>query len=129
METASWKVHTTSLKLRNTIVIRKGRIVWKHGSSYCSHFRLNLKYVGWLYKAYIKTAKNGGFCEQLLSENGFEAVWVTLRCYDMVPTLLRQFRRIARDQGEYCKCSSCVIIWWIAKIHLSINSNEKGLVT
>ena len=32
------------------------------------------------YRKYIKTAKNGGFCEELLSENGFEAVLVNF-CY------------------------------------------------
>ena len=28
------------------------------------------------YRKYIKTAKNGGFCEELLSENDFEALLV-----------------------------------------------------
>ena len=51
--------------------IRNGKIVWKFGS-YCWYFRLNLKYMGWPYRAYIKTAKNGGFCEELLSENNFQ---------------------------------------------------------
>ena len=45
-----------------------------------------------------QTAKNGGFFEELLSENDFEAVLVNFCCY-MVPMLLRQFRRLA--QG-YC---------------------------
>ena len=43
------------------IVIRNGKIVWKHGP-YCWYFRLNLKYFGWPYRAYIRTAKNGDFC-------------------------------------------------------------------
>ena len=46
---------------KEIIVIRNGKIVWKHGP-YCSNFRLNLKYLGWLYKEYTKTVKNGGFC-------------------------------------------------------------------
>ena len=33
------------------------------------------------YRKYIKTAKNGGFCEELLSENDFEAVLVNFCCY------------------------------------------------
>ena len=41
------------------------------------------------YREYIKTAKNGGFCEELLSENNFEVVLA-----NMVPTLLRQFRKL-----------------------------------
>ena len=39
-------------------------------------FSLNLKYLGWRYGEYIKAVKNGGFCEELLSENDFEAVLV-----------------------------------------------------
>ena len=65
--------------LLHIIVIKNGKIVWKH-EPYCFH--LNLKYLGWLYRAYIKTAKNGDFCEELLSENDFEAVLVTFCCYD-----------------------------------------------
>ena len=39
---------------------------------------------------YIKTAKNGGFCEELLSENDFEAVLVNFCCYKYIimPMLL-----------------------------------------
>ena len=46
-------------------------------------------------RKYIKTAKTGGFCEELLSENDFEVVLVNFCCYEyiMVPMLLRQFRR------------------------------------
>ena len=44
------------------------------------YFRLNLKYLGWPYKAYIKTAKNGDFCEKLLSQIDFEAVLTTFCC-------------------------------------------------
>ena len=57
-------------------------------------FRLNLKYLGRLYRAYIKTAQNCDFWEELLSENDFEAVLATFFCYDHGPiALLRQFRR------------------------------------
>ena len=31
-------------------------------------FWLELKYLEWLYREYIKTAKNGSFCEELLRE-------------------------------------------------------------
>ena len=34
------------------------------------------------YRKYIKTAKIGGFCEELLSENEFEAVLVNFCCYE-----------------------------------------------
>ena len=45
------------------------------------------------YRKYIKTAENGSFYEELLSENDFEAVLVNFCCYEyiIVPMLLRQF--------------------------------------
>ena len=39
--------------------------------------------MGWPYRAYIKTAKNGDFWEELLSENDFLAVLATFFCYDI----------------------------------------------
>ena len=54
----------------------------KNTGHICWYFRLNLKYLGWPYKEYIKTAKNGSFCEELLSENDFEAVLANFCCYD-----------------------------------------------
>ena len=88
------------------IVIRNG----KHGP-YCRYFSLNLKYPGWPYKAYIKTAKNGNFCEELLRENDIEAVFATFCCYDRSDKVSEAVQKIATDQKEYHKCSSCVIIW------------------
>ena len=120
----------TEPPLHSNIVVRNGKIVWKHGL-YCWYFRLNLKYLGWPYRAYIKTAKNGDFCEELLSENDFEAVLVTFCCYDHGAKASEAVQKIATDQKEYRKCSSCVIICWIVKIYtyLSINNSEKWLVT
>ena len=56
-------------------------------------FSLELEIFGMATREYIKTVKNGSFCEELLSENDFEAVFMT-----MVPMLLRQFRRLAQGQ-------------------------------
>ena len=104
-------------------VIRNRKTVWKHGP-YCWYFRLNLKYLGWSYRAYIKAAKNGDFCEELLSENDFEAVLATFYCSDHGAKASEAVQKIATDQKEYHKCSSCVIICLIAKIYLSINKNN-----
>ena len=41
----------------HTIIVRNGKIVWKQGPYYWC-FRLNLKCLGWPYRAYIKVAKN-----------------------------------------------------------------------
>ena len=95
------------------------------GQPYCWYFCLNLKYLGWPHRAYIKTAKNGGFCEELLSDNNFEAVLATFCGCNYNANASEAGQKIATDH----KCSSCVIICWIAKISLSMNNNEKRLAT
>ena len=44
-------------------------------------FWLELKYLEWLYREYIKTAKNGSFCEELLGEIDFKAILANFCCY------------------------------------------------
>ena len=75
------------------IVIRNGKIVWNHGPYYC-YFHLNLKYLGWPDRACMKTQKMLTFGKNWL-------VKMTLRLFfsvamNMVPRLLRQFRRCYR---------------------------------
>ena len=79
-------------KLSDSIVIRNGKIVWKH-RLHCWYFCLNLKYLGWPYWEYIKAARNGGFCSELLSGNDFEAVLATFYFMTVIPTPLKQFKR------------------------------------
>ena len=116
------------LSISSSIVIRNGKIHWKPGLG-CWYFHLNLKYLGWLYRAYIKTTKNGNFCEELLSGNGSVAVLATFCCYNHSDKASQVVQKIATDQKEYRKCYSCVIICWIVKIYLSINNSEKWLAT
>ena len=73
---------------------------------------MNLKYPGWPYRAYIKTAINGNFCEELLSENDIEAVLATFYCYDDGAKASEAGQKIVTNQKEHCKCSSCVIKQW-----------------
>ena len=54
--------------------------------------------------------KNGNFCEELLSENKIEAVLTSFYCYDHGAKASEVVQKIATDQKEYRKCSSCVII-------------------
>ena len=61
--------------------------------------------VGRSYRAYIKTAKNGDFWEELLSENDFGAVLATFCCYDHGANCSEAVQEIATDQKEYRKCS------------------------
>ena len=79
----------------------------KEYGQYCWYFRLNLKYLA-------KTPKNGKFCEELLSENDFEAVLATFCCYDHGTKASEAIQKIATVQKEYRKCISSVIICWIA---------------
>ena len=71
---------------------------------------MNLKYLGWLYRAYIKTAKNDDFCEELLSENDFEAILTTFCYYDHGTKASEAVQKIATNQKEYLKWSLCVTI-------------------
>ena len=57
-------------------------------------FCLNLKYLGWPYRAYIKTSQNGDFWEELLSENELRLFQPLSVVMTIVPRLLRQFRRL-----------------------------------
>ena len=61
-------------------------------------------------REYIKTAKNGGFCEELLSKNDFETVLATFCCYDCGANVSEGVQMIAKNQKDYHKCSSYVVI-------------------
>ena len=52
----------------------------------------------------------GGFCEELLSENDFEAVLATFCCYDYGSNASEGVQKIATGQKDYHKCSSCVLV-------------------
>ena len=69
------------------------------------------------------------FCEELLSENDFEAVLATFSCYDHGASTSEAVQKIATDQKDYHKCSSCVIVCWIAKIYQSITVKKGWLIT
>ena len=76
--------------------LKNGKIVWKH-RPYCRCFRLNMKYLGWPYRAYMKTAKNSGFCEELYSENDFEAVLATFCSYEHGVNASEAVQKMAPD--------------------------------
>ena len=48
--------------------------------------------------------------EELLSENNFEAVLATFRCYEYGANASDAVQKIAIDQKDYPKCSSCVMV-------------------
>ena len=53
----------------------------------------------------MKTAKNGDFCDELLSENDFEAALASFCCYDYGAKASVAVQKIDTDQKEYRKCS------------------------
>ena len=72
------------IQIPGTIVIRTRKMVWS-GNKVVSvniFVELELKYFGWPYREYIKTAKNGSFCEELLNGRFFEVILVNFCCYD-----------------------------------------------
>ena len=51
--------------------------------------------LAWLYRTYIKTAKNDDIWEELLSENDFKAVLAIFCCYDHGAKSSEEVRKIA----------------------------------
>ena len=56
--------------------------------------------MGWPQREYIKTAKNGNFCEEFLSENDLEALLATFSYYDYGASASEAVQNIAIDQKE-----------------------------
>ena len=52
-------------------------------------------------------------CQELLSKNEFAAVLATFCCYDYGVNVSEAVQKIATDQKDYHKCSSCVILCWL----------------
>ena len=52
------------------------------------------------YRKYIKTVKNGGFCEELLNENDFEAVLVNFCCYEYGANVSEAVQKRRLAQGH-----------------------------
>ena len=83
-------------------------------------FLLELEISGVATEIIHQSSKKCSFCESLLNENDFEAVLATFCCYDYGVNASEAVQEIATNQKDYRKCSSCVIVCWIAKIYQSI---------
>ena len=76
-----------------------------------------------------KKQKHGGFFVELLSENDFEAVLTAFFCYDYGANTSEVVQTVAAtDQIDYHKCSSYVIVCWIAKIYQTIIGKKGWLL-
>ena len=63
-----------------------------------------------LHQFVFKTAKNGGFCEELLRENDFEAVLASFCCYDYGDNASEAVQKSTTDRNDYHNCSSHAIV-------------------
>ena len=91
-------------------------------------FSIELDISGMAVQSIDQNSKKWWLCEELLSENDFKTVLSTFCCYDYGANTSKTVRKIATDQKDYHKCSSCVIVCWIAKTNKSITV-KKRLVT
>ena len=58
----------------------------------------------------------------VLSENDFEAVLANFSWYDHGAKASEEVQKIATNQKEYRKSSSCVVISRIAKMYISVKN-------
>ena len=108
------------------IVIRNGKIVWKHGL-HCWYFHLNLKYLGWPYREYIKTAKNVCFLRN-------HWVKMTLRLFShFLLSWLWCQNLWGRSEDRYRskRLSQMLLVCYslLNNQNISINNSEKTSVT
>ena len=73
-------------------------------------FSLELKISGAAIQRIHQNSKKWWLCEELFSENDFEAVLATFCCYGYGANASEVVQKIATDQKDYYKCSSCVIV-------------------
>ena len=64
-----------------------------------------------------------------LVNNDFEAFFAAFSCYDYGASGSEAVQIIATYQKDYHKCSSCVIVCWIAKISHSMSVKKGWLLT
>ena len=60
--------------------------------------------------------------------NDFEAILATFCCYEYSANASEEVQKITTDQKGYSKCSSCVIVYWIAKTCQSVTVKKGWLL-
>ena len=91
-------------------------------------FSLELEISGWPCRKYIKTAKNSGFCEKLLSENDFENCFIHFR---LLWLWYQCFWGSSEDCFKSKRVSQMLLMCYglLNSQNISINKTEKRLVT
>ena len=92
-------------------------------------FSLELEISGVAVQSIHQNSEKWWLCEELFSENDFEAVLAIFGCYDYGANASEAVRKIATDQKDYHKCPSCAIVCRIAKIYQSITVKKGWLLT
>ena len=88
-------------------------------------FSLELEISGVAVQKLQWNSKKWWLFEELLSENNFEGVLVTLCCRDFDANASVQ--KIAADQNDNRKWSSSVIVYWISKIYQLKNVKKRSV--
>ena len=92
-------------------------------------FSLEFEISGMTVQRIHQNSENYGLCEEVLSENNFQAVLSTFCCYDYGANASEAVHKIIIDHKDYQKCSLFVIVCWIAKRYQSIAVKNDWLLT
>ena len=96
-------------RLSTTIAIKNGNIVWKHGS-HCWYSYLNLKFLRWPYREYIKIVKMAACSEDFLCWDDFDTVLAIFCSYRYGANISEAAEKIAITGKDYHKCCLCVTV-------------------
>ena len=99
-------MHFKLLYIHFYTVIRNGKIVWKHIVDIFAELEIS----GVATKRIHQNNKIWWLFWLLLCENDFETILVTFCYYEYGANALEAVQKIAADQKDYHKCSSCVIV-------------------
>ena len=72
---------------------------------------LNLKFLGWPYRIYIKTERMAACCENFPYEDDFAAHLAIFRSYCYSTKASEAAENIATVEKDYRKYSFCIIVW------------------
>ena len=87
--------------------------VWKHGT-YCRYFYLNLKFLGWPYREYMKIAEMAA--KYFLCGDDLDPVLAIFLSDGYGANTPEGVEEIAADEKDCSKCSLCVIVC-IARVY------------
>ena len=73
-------------------------------------FSLELEIYGVTLQRIHQNSKKWWLCEELFSENAFEAVLATFCCYGYGANASESVQKIATNQRDQHKCSSCSLL-------------------